>query len=42
MVETWIELIDRELELEQSAVVAVCVPVDDEPLVTVMPAEELP
>lgn len=42
MVETWIELIGRELELEASAAIAVCAPVDDELPVQAVPAEELP
>lgn len=42
MVETWIELIGRELELEAPLAVAVCLPLDDELPAQAMPAEELP
>lgn len=42
MVETWIELIGRELELEAPAAVAVCTPLDDELPAHDVPAEELP
>jgi hypothetical protein len=42
MVETWIELIGRELELDHPAAVAVCAPPEDEPQAPSAPAEELP
>lgn len=42
MVETWIELIDRELELEHAAPVLVSVPVEDALPASVATAEELP
>lgn len=42
MVETWIELIGRELELEHPVAVAVLAPLDDELPAPAAPAEELP